>query len=215
MSVGQFSIQEMQLLDKVGWYIDGLHHIMSEVAKEDVECVANFITYMTHLEASLRLLNDDVDDYVLLNHWLSLNSLQSSTDIHQYIDNLWNQLLADRDKIEAIANRYFRRSLCEAILGMMVIVASPALLLLVLPIVADSLVLVPLFLAACIVLPLFSHFFLIIPAMKDYEAKNTFAATLRVDEPAGQLCRQMFFKDERFADLKASVAKEYQLSIGV
>ncbi len=169
---------------------------------------------MIHFHESLRLLEKHENGHQLLLTWYAERTHNPEDNIHQFIDKLWADMARDSIKIELISNDHFRRCVWEFIWGFTLCVASVSSLVLLLPFIANPVILAPVFILTCIMLPLVAHFLMISPGVNDWNAAKTLNKTLAdalPSTPGHRSFRDAFFKEETCESSKKDIADQYLL----
>ena len=120
----------------------------------------------------------------------------------------------DSAQVKAIANQYFRRCVWEFMFGTMLSVASVSSLVLLLPFLANPVILAPVFILTCMMIPLLAHFMLISPGINDWKAARALNKSLSNAIPNGAgnpPFRDVFFKEGQGEFLKADITAQYNL----
>lgn len=206
---GLYSDAEI-IIAAVGNYVSAFHFVQ----KKQKELKLEWQLVMDNFNESLRLLEKHQNGHQLLLTWYAQRTHNPKDNIHQFVNALWADITRDHAKVALIANDHFRRCVWEFILGVTLCVASVTSLVLLLPFIANPVILAPVFILTCMMIPLLAHFLMISPGIKDWNAAKTLNKTLSDALPSmsgNRPFRDAFFKEGVCESSKKDIADQYNI----
>ena len=194
----------------VARYVSAFHFAQTKQG----ELTPEWPLVMDNLVESMRVLDEHQDGHQLLLAWYGQKTHCPRENIHQFINQLWADFARDHVQVRAISNHYFRRCVWEFMFGAVLCIGSPTVLVLLLPLLANPVILAPVFILTCIMLPLLAHFLLINPGRKNLNASQTLDQALSYATPSESVVRpfrDVFFKESKYDSSKAEITAQYNV----